>query len=476
MFSKYRNFFIFLAFAAGIFLGRFFTSFLFYFLCAAACFFFCWFFFFKRRIFASDLVLLLFFFFLGAADFCASSQKIPAQEGVFIVKTVSLTHCVKGRCFSNALLKGAIKEGKIYPLKIKVKLIDFSQKCRRYLATYKVNGVLSQRRFKKYRYYALFVRKKAAVEKFPDSAAVVFLRALTLKPYQKIKRYFPQIPAVFLAASILGRRNILPGFLKHIFSAAGIYHLLAISGLHVGLFAAVAFFILKLAGVKFRLRVIATVFLIGLYAAASGASASVLRAAFMFSLFGLSFLARRKVDTFNILGISGLIVLLFSPQQVFGASFLLSYTATFFLILGFRLFPSDSRFAFLRYFKILLFSSLFASLGTLPLVAYFFGRVYPLSWLYNLLLIPLFSLIVFSAFVFLLFPLRLISGYFAQSTAFFVNLFLFLAKKLGSLPFSSLNIRFCMAEVVIYYVAAALLLLFIAKKRKKGRQTTFYER
>lgn len=184
------------------------------------------------------------------------------------------------------------------------------------------------------------------------------------------------------------------------FRATGTAHVLAVSGLHVGILARlVAFAFQKL----FRNRRWVILALTGgflyCYAVMAGFSVSVLRASFM-TLYGLFDDARGELrDPLDGLGFAASMQIVLNPCAVFGASFVLSYGAVLgILSIGQRMIR---RFEGLREEKPRLFAvlsalavSASAQLGILPATIWYFGRLPVFSLVWNLLLVPLSGIIL----------------------------------------------------------------------------------
>ncbi len=135
------------------------------------------------------------------------------------------------------------------------------------------------------------------------------------------------------AALVIGQRDLITKEVKSAYTETGAVHVLAVSGLHVGIiFMILTFFlerVLRLDRTKSgRLAVIfISVFCIWAFALVSGLSASVQRAAIMFSMLAAGRIAFRKTHVFNTLSVAALAMLVYEPSQLFHVGFQLSFTA-----------------------------------------------------------------------------------------------------------------------------------------------------
>lgn len=130
-------------------------------------------------------------------------------------------------------------------------------------------------------------------------------------------------------ALILGDKDTLSTEVRSSFSNAGAMHVLAVSGLHVGIVLYILIYILgrfpKLFSKKSAL--IVSLVIIWIYAGVTGFSPSVLRASFMFSLLAIATVTGRRTNPMNILFFSAFVMLLINPLLIYSIGFQLSYLA-----------------------------------------------------------------------------------------------------------------------------------------------------
>lgn len=131
-------------------------------------------------------------------------------------------------------------------------------------------------------------------------------------------------------ALVLGYKSDLDDNTTAAYAAAGAMHVLAVSGLHVGLIFMVFSHALSFLDRTRRGRILRACVLIGIiwcYALVTGLSASVMRASCMFTLVVIGQSISRNSNIFNTIAASALILILFNPLVVFEVSFQLSYLA-----------------------------------------------------------------------------------------------------------------------------------------------------
>lgn len=174
---------------------------------------------------------------------------------------------------------------------------------------------------------------------------------------------------------------------------SGVMHVLAVSGLHVG----ILYFLLStifgfVSRNKFVRYILIAVFLI-IFACLSGLSGSVVRAVVMFLLFGAGRLIYRNSSTINILAVSAFLMLIVYPAYLFDVGFQLSFLAVFSIV---YLYPLMSPYIYQKnkivaFVQSMLCVSLAAQIGVLPLSVYYFGQIPLLFLVGNLFAIPLSS-------------------------------------------------------------------------------------
>lgn len=211
-----------------------------------------------------------------------------------------------------------------------------------------------------------------------------------------------------LSALTLGDKTDLSESVRESYSVAGVSHVLALSGLHIGLLYALAFFLLRpllLGGQSGRvLRSLLLILLLWLFAFFTGLSPSVVRSAAMFSIWALADLCGRQSFSLNTLALTAWLMLLVRPVWLFDVGFQLSFAAVLSILLFqpflFRLCPVRHRAG--TYLWGLVSVSVAAQLGTAPLVLFYFSRFSTHFLLTNLLVVPLVTLILYAAVVLLL--------------------------------------------------------------------------
>ncbi|WP_051907776.1 ComEC/Rec2 family competence protein [Flavimarina sp. Hel_I_48] len=200
-------------------------------------------------------------------------------------------------------------------------------------------------------------------------------------------------------ALLLGQRQQLSPETRQNYIDAGVIHILAISGLHVGIILFLLRFIFKPLGNKRtmrRLRSILVILGVWIFAFIAGLSPSVLRAATMFTFLQIGLASNRKNGGMNGLIASGFFLLLIDSSLLFQVGFQLSYAAVFFILWLqpsiYALWKPKNR--ILSYFWGVFSVTFTAQLGVLPLSLFYFHQFSSLFFISNILVIPFLGIVL----------------------------------------------------------------------------------
>lgn len=145
----------------------------------------------------------------------------------------------------------------------------------------------------------------------------------------KLMSWLPESVAGIGAALLLGNKASIDQEVLDSFSNTGAMHVLAVSGLHVGIILIIFQYILGLFSrwISKKQVILFSVLLIWAFGLLSGASPSVIRAVVMFSILTLGQLLNRKTNGINNLILSAIVLLMYDPYYLFDIGFQLSYVA-----------------------------------------------------------------------------------------------------------------------------------------------------
>lgn len=213
-------------------------------------------------------------------------------------------------------------------------------------------------------------------------------KRLSLEKQMKDLRIADQDLAV-VSAMVLGDKSALSQETKDSYSRSGASHILAVSGLHIGIIFQL--FVILLGGKQHRkINIGLSTTAVWMYVVLIGMPASAVRSAIMISCYGFVELSYRRGSPINTLAFAYVLMLLINPLNLFDISFQMSFLAVFSILL---VFPSlyktwQPAHRISRWIWGILCVALAAQIGTLPLIAYYFGRISCYSLLTNFIAIP----------------------------------------------------------------------------------------
>lgn len=222
-----------------------------------------------------------------------------------------------------------------------------------------------------------------------------------------------------ISAMTIGDKSALDQDTKEAFSISGASHILAISGLHIGILFQI-FILLLGKGKGSYVRLSSSLMAIWGYAVIIGLPTSVVRAAIMISIYVFCRMLHRDALTINSLSLAYLIILIANPQDLYDISFQMSFLAVLSIVLFYPIFcdfipKAWKRHSFLQSLWNLAAISLSAQIGTMPVIVYYFGRISCYSLLTNFIAIPYATIVIYgSLLVFALMPLTQIQVFVAH--------------------------------------------------------------
>jgi len=266
---------------------------------------------------------------------------------------------------------------------------------------------------------------------------------------EKLKnRFIEKMPldsGAFLRAILLGDRSELPKHIQHAFKNSGTMHILAISGLHVGIIALVIIYLLRVLRIRREFSYIVTILFLIFFALLTLSRPSVLRAVVMACIFLIGMLLGRRVDVYNSLGIAGLFILIRNPKDLFNVGFQLSFLAVIFIVYlvprFMKLARQDANPCIKKYLYMPLAVSISAWLGTAPLILYYFRIITPIAIVANVFIIPLLFILLIGGLVFLLFGwMSFLGSFLAGFNELCAHIIFFLTDFFSSLRFGHFHL------------------------------------
>ena len=259
------------------------------------------------------------------------------------------------------------------------------------------------------------------------------------------------------AAMVTGDRSDMDSTISELFSAAGIGHILAISGLHISIIGMGLYKLLRRIGFLCPMSAIISGIFVVLFGVMTGNSVSATRAIVMFVCAVNAQVLGRRYDILSAVSLSAIILILKNPYVIANSGFLLSFMA----IAGVAVVTDGFSVKWLKW----LTGPVAIQLATLPIILWFYYEVPVYSVFLNLLVVPLMSLIMISALGCGLLGLISIPAgcFFAGAGHYILILFQYGSELMLSLPGSVFVAgRPELWQVMVYYI---LLFLFSQRKR-----------
>ncbi|MFH2037193.1 MAG: ComEC/Rec2 family competence protein [Candidatus Zixiibacteriota bacterium] len=191
-----------------------------------------------------------------------------------------------------------------------------------------------------------------------------------------------------------------------LFRDTGTLHLLAVSGSNVGLVIVFFVFLFRASPYRRITRTVILLILIIIFSFLAYNQPSVVRASVMASLVLLGKMFQRRIDLNNIIAATAAIILLFAPSQLYDVGFQLSFVTAWGLIYFVPQITSFLDYSkwhpSIRYIFLILIVSTIAQIVILPMSAFYFQRFPAVSFLSNIIIVPLVSVIVIGEVILLL--------------------------------------------------------------------------
>ncbi len=206
---------------------------------------------------------------------------------------------------------------------------------------------------------------------------------------------------------ILGESKNLPKLFRDNFVKTGTAHVLAVSGLHVGIISLLLFFVLRFCRIPKRLVYFLMIIVLISYCFITGLRISVIRATVMAVVVLVGFLKQKPVHIYNSLSLAALIILVFNPNELFNAGFQLSFVSVFSIVTFVPLL--EKAFGFYEWPKLIknmffkpVFASFSAWIATMPIIISNFGIVSLISVLANFIIVPYMAVVLSAGFLLIL--------------------------------------------------------------------------
>ena len=260
-----------------------------------------------------------------------------------------------------------------------------------------------------------------------------------------------------ISAITLGEKGLLDAEVKETFSAAGVSHILVVSGMHVGFIFLLLMWIMRRIPHHYHwIVVVLGLIVLWAYALLTGLTPSVIRAAFMFSMMLLFRIIGEKYRVKHALCLSATILVLLDPNVLFNVGFQLSYLAVSGIVYFYPLFYkriSSCKSRPIRWILSTIAVTMSAQILTLPIVIYNFHQ-FPIYFILSNIFVVAFAPFLFIGGILLLgvsyIPYFGIGAGWLMSN--FIGLFEWIINFIVDIPFSTAKIYLSFFEVLLLYL------------------------
>jgi len=308
--------------------------------------------------------------------------------------------------------------------------------------------------------YTLYAKKLYIVS--TSHNILTYLNMFSSKLNYLINSSFKTEISSLLNGLILGNKSTIPDDVYKDFQRSGLAHLLAVSGGNVGVLCAFVEIlfrrVLKVYGRGVNFIIIGVIVV---FAIITGLSASVVRASIMAIIYYLGRIIYRNPDTINSLGVAALLMLLKNPIYLFDIGFQLSFLSVLSIAIFYKMiYEYFIKFKVPKNISSLCAVSISAQILILPLLAYYFCELSLISFLTNLVAVPLAGVLVPIGLVYYLLLIFKIDIFVLKWIIEMIVKTLIWISQLSHIKFSHIKIVFWDEKLVIAYYMLILVLLY----------------
>lgn len=264
----------------------------------------------------------------------------------------------------------------------------------------------------------------------------------------------PEEQAKIMDGLMLGNQRVIPADIYDKFKITGTVHILAVSGMNVGLIALFIFLVLKILRVKRKAGAIITLLFITVFAIITGAGASIVRATIMGYVVLIGLILEKDTDLVNSISIAAFVLLIINPSNIYDVGFQLSFLATFGIIYFIEWIENYFK-NMPKWLSAALASTITAQLFLYPVMANTFHQVSVISILANIFIVPLagmISIIGFAMWMFGSFSLGL-GHIFGAAVWIMIKAMMLIVDVFAMVPYAAVSVRTIpLVLSLLYYI------------------------
>ena len=315
--------------------------------------------------------------------------------------------------------------------------------------------------------------KITSVSNTTNKGIIYYAQTIQQKAFQRLERLnLSENSLAIVAAMSIGDKSHLSPDIKLSYSKSGASHILAVSGLHVGIVFLLINIILSVLPVfihkGFFFKSLIGVVVIWLFAIVSGLSPSVIRAASMFSIAHIAYATSQTYNSFNIIAATATIMLCINPMWLFDISFQLSFVATASLSLMVSPIYSKLKRSNKYTNKLLsaILTSTVATVGTAPLVAYYFSIIPLFAFIVNIPIILLSYIVVQTALIWIIIPFKWLTLPVFYTLSLSTDSINYIVEFVASLPYSTVSSQPSILQVSLCYILLLVSIVLLKTKEE----------
>ena len=297
----------------------------------------------------------------------------------------------------------------------------------------------------------------------------IYLRKINAEFNTIIKERLNSDTSSVISALFLGNKEEIYDSDSRDFARLGISHILVLSGMHLSIISAIVGYLFSKTRLRKQLRYILTILSVWLFVGLTGFSESVMRAAIMLTIFYAFFLVRIKADFITRIFVSVALICIFTPYSVFSFGLFLSFLAVIGCVISGEIIKNSEKKSKLRLIPIVIITTVIIVLFTLPVTFLKFGFASTVSPIANLILIPIFTMLLYlSPLVLLLGGIPIVGNGICYVCEQITSFILFITRntalyKFVVIPFNSRTHIFAVYIIFVAFVA----FLVLGKKQRR---------
>ena len=327
------------------------------------------------------------------------------------------------------------------------------------------------------RFYAASLDSTCITGKGTNGIYARFVNPVRRSIVGKIDTLIGGEEARFLRGLLIGERSDIPLEVKSAFINAGVMHVVAVSGLHVVIVAAMIVILLQFFRVPDRWRSAVTGILLVYYALLTGGTPSVVRSVIMAIIYLGAKCIERRVDIYNVLAVSAMIILCIDSRLLFHPGFQLSFVSVLSIVYLYprinifsKIFRDKNRLLkFVSFCWSLFAVSLSAAIGTGPFVSMYFGKISLIGIIANIIVVPLSNAVLAVGMITIgiSYLSMAVASVYAEVTRVLTTIMLDIVQMFGNLPFAYIQSNISYISSIIFYVLVGLCIMVVQKSTMK---------